>query len=94
MKNEVTATHGEKTIEIRLRFLADGIAEEKGKNVPKHGWTMGVLYLTENKSQGIKPRQAHFDSLMEIPAKIEELIIEEGIVLHTCRKMKKYVVDE
>ena len=54
MKNEVTATHGEKTIEIRLRFLADGIAEEKGKNVPKHGWTMGVLYLTENKSQGIK----------------------------------------
>ncbi len=93
MKNEVAAVHGETTIEIRLRFLTDDIAEskEKRKIVPKHCWTMGLACIPTNKSHGIGYREIHFDSLMEIPAKIEELIIKEGITLHTCRKMEKYI---
>lgn len=93
MKNEVAAVHGETTIEIRLRFLTDDIAEskEKRKIVPKHCWTMGLACIPKNKSHGIGYREIHFDSLMEIPAKIEELIIKEGITLHTCRKMEKYI---
>lgn len=88
------AKHGQKMIEVKLRFWTDGIATEKGKVVPKHAWTSGVVRVTRNDAHGIKPGQPIvFHSLLEIGAAVEKLIIEQGIVLHPGRKDKKYLSD-
>ena len=90
------AVHGEKTIEIKIHFFTNELAKA-GEIRPKHGWTRGTVGITTNESHGIEPggKRRHFNSLMEIPAAIERVLIENGITLHTGGggKMDHYISD-
>jgi hypothetical protein len=89
------AKQGEKMIEVKLRFWTDEIAPEKGKIVPKHAWTGGVVRMEANKSHGIKPSNPKvFNSLLDVGAVIEKVFIEHGIVLHPNQKMRRYLKDK
>jgi hypothetical protein len=89
------AKHGEKMIEIKLRFWTDDIASEQGKVIPKHAWTSGVVRMEANKSHGITTKKpAVFNSLLDVGAVIERVLVEHGIVLHPSSKMRKYVKDK
>lgn len=85
--------YGEKMIEVRIRFWTNQIADEEGYIVPKHAWTSGVVRMESNDSHGIIPSYPRpFNSLMEIPAVIEKVLIQHGIMLHRERRMGKYLV--
>lgn len=78
-------------IEIKVRFWTNNLAVD-GKIVPKEGWSRGVVRVTPNISHGIEPGPAvPFNSLMELPAKIEEVLIQNGITLHLVGKNAKYL---
>jgi hypothetical protein len=84
------ASQGEKMIEIKLRFWTDGLAE-KGKVLPKHAWSAGVAGIERNKTHGFESSTLkHFHSLLDIGQVIEAMLMEQGITLHTSKKMKKY----
>lgn len=85
------AQHGQKMIELKVRFWTDEIAEEPGKIIPKHGWTGGVVRLKTNKAHGVADVDPiPFNSLLDLPAAIERLLIREGIVLHATDRTAKY----
>jgi len=87
------AKHGEKMVEIKVRFWTDGI-EEAGRILPMHAWSSGVVRIKGNKSHSIAPgRPRPFNSLMELGSVIERVIIEHGIVLHHSDKTRKYMAD-
>lgn len=89
------AKHGEKMIEVKLRFWTNDIADTKGEVVPKHAWSSGVVRVERNDSHGIKPgAPLPFHSLLDIGAVVEKVLIEQNIVLHPSRKMKKYFTSE
>ena len=83
--------HGEKTIELNVRFWTDEISAEKGKILPKHAWASGVVHTTRNESHGITPKDPiPFNSPMELPLAVEKALLAHGIVLHADSRMKKY----
>jgi hypothetical protein len=85
------AAHGERMIEIRVRLWTDNLAK-KGSVVPKHAWTSGVVRVERNKTHGISPRAPKpFNSLLDLGAIIEKVLIEQGIVLHPSDRMRKYL---
>ncbi|WP_395020208.1 hypothetical protein [Dongia sp.] len=87
------AAHGQKMIEVRLRFWTDDIAE-KGKVQPKHAWSSGIARIAANSSHGIKSGEAvPFNSALEIGAAVAEVLIAHGITLHTSRKDRKFIKD-
>jgi hypothetical protein len=89
---EREAKHGQKMIEVKLRFWTDEIAESEGNILPKHAWTSGVARMERNAAHGIVPqRPLVFHSLLDIGSVIEKALIEHGIELHVSRKMRKYV---
>lgn len=86
------AQHGEKMIEVKLRFWTDAIAPELGKVVPKHAATSGVVRMERNVAHGIVPGSPHpFHSLLDVGAVIEQVLIDHGVVLHPGRQMQKYI---
>ena len=88
------AEHGQKMIEVKVRFFTNNLVKGKGQIRPKHGWTRGVVRLKRNDAHGIKPgAPIPFNSLMELGGTIEKLLIREGITLHTVSKMEKYVAN-
>src|ERR1700691_809842 len=88
------AAHGQKMIEVKLRFWTDDIAPEKGKIIPKEAWTSGVGRVERNPAHGIVPESSvPFNSLLGIGSAIEEVLTAHGIVLHPGRKDKKYIQD-
>lgn len=89
---EREAKHGEKMISLDVKFWTDGIAEDSDKIVAKHEWIHGIVRLNSNTSHGIKSgKPIPFNSLCELPAKIEDLLIEEEVTLHLNRKMRRYI---
>ena len=87
------AKQGEKMIEIKLRFWTNDIAEA-GKVIPKHAWTSEVVRIEANKSHGIVPSNpAPFHSLLDVGVVIEKVLIQHGVVLHTSRRMSKYIAE-
>ena len=87
------AKHGEKMIEVKLRFWTNGIARGRGRVKPRHAWAGGMVRMEPNASHGIKPgRPKPFYSLLDVGAVIEKVLIEHGIVLHSPKKMQKYFV--
>lgn len=85
------ARHGERMIEVKIRFWTDGFAP-KGKVIPKNAWTSGVVRIEPNKTHGIKPQNPiPFNSLLDVGSAIEEVLIKHGITLHPSRRMRKYV---
>ena len=88
------ARHGEKMIEVKIRFWTNNISLEPGKIKPKHAWSAGVVRIEGNKSHGIVPGAPKpFHTLLDVGAVIEKVLIEQGIVLHPGQKMAKYVRD-
>jgi hypothetical protein len=86
------AKHGEKMIEVKVRFWTNNIASRRGKVIPKHAWSSGVVRMEPNESHGIKPGNPKpFHSLLDVSAIIEKVLIEHGVVLHPSRTMKKYM---
>jgi hypothetical protein len=88
------AKHGEKMIEVKIRFWTDKLAPG-GQILPKHGWTSGVVRMESNPSHGISPKNPRpFNSLLDVGSVIEQVLIEHGIVLHPSQHMKKYTKDK
>jgi len=58
----------------------------------KHALTGGVVRLTTNDAHDIKDSKAiPFNSLLDLPGKIEELLIRDGITLHLNGQMRTYI---
>ena len=86
------AKYGEKMIEVKVRFWTDEIAEGEGRVKPRNAWTAGVVRMQRNESHGIIPKYPRpFNSLMELPAVIEKVLIEHRITLHRVSKTKEYI---
>jgi hypothetical protein len=86
--------HGEKMIEVKVRFWTDEISGP-GLVRPKHGWTGGVVRVKTNRTHGITSGKARpFNSLLDIGSAIERVLKDHGIVLHVGRGMKGYVSTE
>jgi hypothetical protein len=89
------AQHGERMIEVKIRFWTNDLAQGDGMIRPKHAWSSGVVRMERNKSHGIVPQNpAPFHSLMDVSGVIEEVLLAHGITLHASRKMKKYLDTE
>ena len=87
------AKHGQKMIEVKLRFWTNDIAEQKGQIIPKHARTSGVVRIESNKSHGIVPEAPiPFHSLLDVGRAIEKCLIDHDIKLHPGRRDKKYVI--
>jgi len=86
------AKWGEKMIEIKIRFWTNDLTKGENQIKPKHAWTSGVIRIVKNKPHGITPSSPiPFNSLMEIPAVIEKVLIEHGVKLHVDHNMSKYI---
>jgi hypothetical protein len=89
------AEHGQKMIEVKLRFWTNEIVKGPSKILPKHAWSFGVVRIESNKAHGIVPSTPKpFHSLLDVGAVIEKVLIEQGIVLHLSPRMRKYVTRE
>lgn len=78
-------------IEVRVRFWTNKIASA-GMISPKQAWASGVVSMDKNESHGISPKDPKpFRSLLQLSAVIEEVLIEQGIMLHPGKHMSKYV---
>ena len=94
--SSVEARHGEKMIEVRVRFWTNDIANTKGHIVPKNCWPAGMVYVFRNESHGIKSsRTMPFNSLDEVQNAIEQAMEDVEIKVHESRgspKNKKRVL--
>lgn len=89
------AKHGQKMIEVKVRFWTDDMATEERRIIPKHAWTAGVVRIERNEAHGTTPAPpVPFNSLLDLGAAIEKVLVEHGVVLHTSRKMRKYFAGE
>ncbi len=89
------AKHGQKMIEVKVRFWTDDMTDEKGTVIPKHAWASGVVRVERNDAHAIKPSApVPFNSLLDLGASIEKVLIDHGVVLHASRKMQKYFAAE
>jgi hypothetical protein len=85
------AKHGQKMIEVKIRFWTNDMAKGKDEILPKHAWSSGVVRIEKNKSHGIKPSTPRpFNSLLDIGSVVEKVLIDHKITLHRSSKMKKY----
>jgi hypothetical protein len=90
------AKHGEKTIEISIRFWTNNIGEG-GLILPKHAWSKGTVNITRNEAHGITPKPKGwrpFNSLPELGSAIERVLIESEIVLHHSPRTRKYMAEQ
>jgi hypothetical protein len=86
------AAYGKKMIEVKVRFWTNDLADGKGKILPKHAWGAGLVRIKGNDAHGIVPGEpVLFNSLAEIPAKIEKLLIDQDITIHKSNRMKRYI---
>ena len=86
------AKYRERMIEVRIRFFTDELGGQEGYILPKHGWTSGFVSMDRNDSHGIEPGDpSPFNSLMEIPAVIERVLVKHNIVLHRLKRMSRYI---
>lgn len=84
------AKHGQKMIEVSVRFWTDDLSK-RGTVIQKHAWTSGVVRVQANKAHGItSSRPKTFNSLLDLGKAIEQTLLDNGIVLHMSRSMKRY----
>lgn len=90
----VRAGKDEKMIEVKVRFWTDDIAPSSGEVIQKHASIGGVVRMERNPTHGISPKKPRvFNSLMDLPAVMERVLVDHGIVLQTSDRMRKYVRD-
>ena len=91
-KPPVPAPRGTKMIELSVHLYTEEISPNPGTIIPKHAWAHGVVRIKRNASHGIIPiEDRHFHSLMEIPAAIEQVLIDNEITIRKSTKMRKYI---
>src|SRR5580658_4337613 len=68
----------------------ESILQERG--FPgKNAWSSGVVRMEGNNSHAIKPLKPRpFNSLLDVGAIIEKVLVEHGVVLHPSRSMRRY----
>jgi hypothetical protein len=87
------AQWGERMIEVRVRFWTDKIADGRGQIRPRHAWAAGVVLMDRNEAHGINPREpVPFNSLAELPVKIERALMEHEVKIHHSSRERKYRV--
>lgn len=86
------AKHGEKMIEVRVRFFTNAIAGKKDAILPKHAWDWGMIAMDSNESHGIKPRRPlPFHSILELQSVLAKVLVEHGVTLHRGSVLKKLI---
>lgn len=86
------AAQGERMIEIKVRFWTNRLAVGRGRILPKHAWTSGVVRMERNKTHGIVPDSPEpFHSLLDLPAVLERVLVRHEITLHPSRRMSKLI---
>jgi hypothetical protein len=86
------ARHGEKMLEVKVRFFTNAISGKPGTVIPAHGMTKGFVRMDHNEAHGIRGgRPRPFNSLMEIPAAIEQVLIDNRVQLYAAAKTGKYI---
>jgi len=86
------AAWGSRMIEIRVRFWTNGIAEGKGKVLPRHAWSGGVVRMAPNSAHGIKPKGLRtFNSMAELGTTIERVLVDHGVKIHPCGNLYKLI---
>ena len=86
------AKWGERMIEVRVRFFTNQIANGKGRVKPKNAWGCGMVRIEKNDVHGIKSKsRVPFNSLLELPAAIEKVLIRNGVKILPSRLMNKYL---
>jgi hypothetical protein len=92
MPTAVTARHGQKMIEVRVRFWTNDLAPKPGMVLPKEAWASRVVLMDANSAHKIAPQEPlPFSTLLELPGTIERVLIRHGIRLHRSTKMLKYL---
>lgn len=87
-------TEIKKMIQIRIHLFTNDLAPQKGAVLPKHAWELGWISLPANRKHGIPAgHNKRFKTLLQLPAKIEELLKENGITIHLSAS-KKYMTTE
>ncbi len=90
--SERDANYGKKTIEVRVRFFTDSIADTKGKIIPKVCWDGGAVFMIKNEAHGIVPQPPEiFNTMTEIVPKIETVLRQHGVkVVRSVTAKKLY----
>jgi hypothetical protein len=88
----VRATHGEKMLELKVLFFTNGIARRRNAVLPGHGMTRGTVRMDRHIAHALGGGRARpFNSLMELPAAIERVLMDHGVTLHARGKMRRYM---
>ena len=86
------AKHGDKMIEVRVRFFTDGIARADGKIVKKHAWDSGFVSMDRNESHGIKPASPlPFNSILQLQTVLAKVLTQHGVTLYVSPKLQKLI---
>ena len=87
--DSVEAKHGEKMIEVKIRFWTDGLAEVPGHIKLKHCWSAGIVSVPKNESHGIASgNRKPFNSLMELTYAVEQAMADAGLRIHRGQTRK------
>lgn len=86
------AVHGEKMIEVRIKFWTNNIASKKGDILPKVCWEGGMIVMEKNTLHGIKPQSPlPFPTFTSLPRAIEKVLTQHGIKMrHYAKTAKLY----
>lgn len=94
-KNEaeaVEAKWGKRMIEVRVRFWTNDLAASKSQVRPRHAWSSGMVRMEKNEAHGLSGGDPlPFNSLLELPAAIEKLLIREKVKLHPSDRTRRYL---
>lgn len=94
-RKRTIALHGEKMIEVTIRFWTNNISKKPRHIVKKECWDSGVVYLHKNSAHGISNSPpVPFHSLLELSSKIEKLFITKNIKLHPAQRSQKYLANK
>lgn len=90
-RKRVKAAHGEKTIELTVRFWTNNISRRSGYIVRRECWDRGVVYVRKNLSHGISVdgHPIPFNSLPDLANKVEEALFKRRIVLHLGSRSRR-----
>lgn len=90
----VKAKYVERTIEVRIRFWTDAIADGEGKVRQRHCWSAGTVTMPKQSAHGIDGVGSFpFNSLLDVPAVIEKVLIAHGVKVHPSKRMQRYLTD-
>jgi hypothetical protein len=90
-KKGTKAQHGERMVQISVRFWTNNLASKKRHIVPKHVWDCGMVQMDTNGSHGIKSQApTPFHSLAQLSGIVERVILKHGLNVHHGYGTKKY----